>query len=135
MNRIPLTKEQRAQLHAIRTETETAIRALKKKLRGCPHTSESSQDQSALHTQRGLANAIYTLLAGARGREHSKHTDQILKSLGSLARYYKRLQGLSMSGPNQKPRRTPDGTERLALLFADIEASGTPATTVPASAA
>ena len=122
MNRIPLTKEQRAALHALRKTTETAIKELKKLLRGVPHTVASAGHQMALRDRKTEANTIYTLLAGARGREHSKQVEKTLSKLREQARYYNTY---------QKTRRAPAGTEPMALMLVEAES----ATQAPAAAA
>jgi hypothetical protein len=119
MNRIALNYTQRQTLHTLRKETETEIRALKKELRGRPHTPMSSGLQSALHVQKWIASALYTLLAGARGREHTKRSEEVLTKLREAARYYNTY---------QKTRRQPVGVEVAALLLVEAE------TPVPATA-
>lgn len=122
MNRIPLTKDQRITLHTLRKATETAIKELKKLLRGAPHTVASAGHQTALWERKTEANAIYTLLAGARGREHSKQVEKTLSKLREQAHYYNTY---------QKARRAPAGIEPMALMLVEAE---TPATQAPAAA-
>lgn len=121
MNRIPLNYTQRQSLHPLRKDIEARIRELKKQLRGKPHTASSYEQQSALSALRHVANALYTLLAGARGHEHApKRTEATLKWLRVVASTYTSY---------WKGKREPYPSETLGLLLLEAEAKAPTAAT------
>lgn len=117
MNRIPLNYTQRQSLQPIRKDLEARIRDLKKQLRGKPHTGASYEAQSTLSLLKMQANAVYTLIAGARGREHApKRTEKTLETLRTMGRQYT---------AHFKDRRQPGTLEALGLLLKEVETAPT----------
>lgn len=126
MNRIPLNYTQRRQIHEYRRTVEAKIRTLKKELRGKPHDlSKSPEQQSALHALKHQASCLYTLIAGAFGREHFKDPARVeaaLKWLRENAKFYETY---------YKAKRAPQGMEVFGLMLVEAE---TPApATAPAA--
>lgn len=120
MNRIPLNYTQRQQIHEYRRAVEAQIRTLKKELRGKPHDpSKSPTQQRTLHALKKEASCLYTLIAGAFGREHFKDPARTKATLDWMrvdARIYETW---------CKKTRAPRGMEVFSLMLVTAEAQTT----------